>query len=181
VTAPRSLIFASSLTTARFVNPQVEVGGQTVVPTIVRGGEEVKPPPLNAGRVQELVTQLGPIARVSVPRAVSQSIPAGTRVQKGTPIDVVLVPVSDISLGLLDQVHDGLTGRSVATVLPVVNDPAVKPLLQKRAEDLTAAEKSTITTSLATNGGGAVTVDDTVPNKSFASVFNALVGAKAFQ
>ena len=177
MTIPRLATFTPILTGARFVNPQVEVGAETVVPTIVRAGEEVKPPPLNAARVQDLVTRLGPFARISVPRAVSQSIPPGTRVQKGTPIDVTLVPVSDINLGLLDQVHPDLINKSVADVLPVISDPVVQPLLQKQAADLTEGDKTTLKNKLQPLGVALDTTNATAVGQAF----NTLVGAKAFQ
>src|SRR5215475_11003500 len=89
--------------TATTINPlalktaiNVDVGDKTVVPTVVRDGQEVQPPPLNPAKVGDLLTRLQPITRINIPRIMSQSIPPGTRVQKGTPVDIVLLPVSDI-------------------------------------------------------------------------------------
>ena len=58
------------------------------------------------GRVSDLIGRLGPIDRIKVPRVVSQSIPPGTRIPKGTPVDLVMVPVSDIDFGLFETVHE---------------------------------------------------------------------------
>jgi hypothetical protein len=158
---------------------KVEVGTQPVVPTIVRGGQEVMAPPLNVGKVGDLIGRLVPITRVLVPRAVSQSIAPGTLVAKGTPVDVVFVPVSDIDFSLFDNVHDGLKNLSVESVLPVIADPAIAPILQKAsASDLTDADKQTLVAKLQPLG---VAVDDSVATKSTATLFDSLKSAKAFQ
>jgi len=157
----------------------VQVGDQPVAPTIVRGGEEVTAPPLNVGKVDDLIGRLVPILRVRVPRGVSQSIAPGTMVAKGTPIDIVLVPVSDIDFSLFDNVHDGLKAMSIESVLPIIADPAVAPILQKAsAADLTDADKATLIAKAGTIG---VSVDDTVATKSTATLFDSFKNAKAFQ
>jgi hypothetical protein len=157
----------------------VDVGAATVIPTVVRGGEEVKSPQLNLDKVSDLVTRLVPITRIKVPRVVSQSIPAGTRIPKGTPVDLVLIPVSDIDFSLLTTVHDDLKAKTIDSMLPLVSDPAIVPILQKDSVDnLTDAEKATLTSKLAPLG---VTVDNTVPGKSLSLAFQSLQSAKAFQ
>lgn len=164
---------------ARLESRVVDVSEKTVVPTIVRGGEEVKPPPLNLTKVEDLVGRLKPITRVSIPRAVSQSIPAGTRVPKGTPVDLVLVPVSDIDFSLFDKVHADFAAKTIDKILPVLSDPEVQPLLQKsRADDLKPEEKDKIKLKLAPLGIG---VDDADPARSFSLAFDSLQNAKAFQ
>ncbi len=157
----------------------VDVGATTVIPTVVRAGEEVKPPALNIEKVSDLVGRMVPITRVKVPRVVSQSIPAGTRIPKGTPVDLVLVPVSDIDFSLLDTVHDDLKAKSIDSVLPLLSDPAVEPILKKDSVgNLTDAEKATLTSKL---GGIGVTVDNTVTGKSLDLAFQSLQSAKAFR
>lgn len=164
---------------ARLESRVVDVSEKLTIPTIVRGGEEVKPPPLNLAKVEDFVGRLKPITRVSVPRAVSQSIPAGTRVPKGTPVDLVLVPVSDIDFSLFDQVHDDFKTKSIQTILPLLSDPEVQPILQKsRPEDLTADERNKIQLKLAPLG---IAVEDSDPKKSFNVAFQSLQSAKAFQ
>jgi hypothetical protein len=177
-------ITASKATTAgialtRIESRVVDVGATTVIPTVVRAGEEVKSPQLNIDKVSDLVGRLVPITRIKVPRVVSQSIPAGTRIPKGTPVDLVLVPVSDIDFSLLTTVHDDLKAKSIDSVLPLLSDPAVDPILKKDSvANLTDAEKATLTSKLATLG---VTVDNTVSGKSLDLAFQSLQSAKAFQ
>lgn len=157
----------------------VDVSAKTVVPTVVRAGEEVKSPQLNTDKVSDLVGRLVPITRVKVPRVVSQSIPAGTRIPKGTPVDLVLVPVSDIDFSLFDTVHDDFKVKAVDSILPLLSDPDVEAILKKeKPEDLTDAERATLTTKLAPLG---VQVDDAVSGKGLNLAFQSLQSAKAFR
>ena len=170
---------ASALAFTQVQNVVVDVGATTVIPTVIRGGQEVKSPQLNVDKVSDLVTRLVPITRIMVPRVVSQSIPAGTRIPKGTPVDLVLIPVSDIDFSLLTTVHDDLKAKTIDSMLPLLSDPAIVPILQKDSVDnLTDAEKATLTSKLAPLG---VTVDNTVSGKSLSLAFQSLQSAKAFQ
>ena len=170
---------ASALAFTQVQNVVVDVGATTVIPTVIRGGQEVKSPQLNVDKVSDLVTRLVPITRIMVPRVVSQSIPAGTRIPKGTPVDLVLIPVSDIDFSLLTTVHDDLKAKTIDSMLPLLSDPAIVPILQKDSVDnLTDAEKATLTNKLAPLG---VTVDNTVSGKSLGLAFQSLQSAKAFQ
>jgi len=183
--SPKTAAAATGKTTSagvaltRVESRVVDVSEKTVVPTVVRAGEEVKSPQLNTDKVADLVGRLVPITRVKVPRVVSQSIPAGTRIPKGTPVDLVLVPVSDIDFSLLDTVHDDFKIKAVDSVLPLLSDPAVEAILKKgKAGDLTEAERTTLTTKLAPLG---VEVNDAVEGKSLNLAFQSLQSAKAFR
>jgi hypothetical protein len=157
----------------------VEVGTETVVPTIVRGGKEITPPSFNTARIDDFLSHATTLPRLLIPVGISQSIPAGTLVPKGTPVDVVLAPMSSIPFGLLDQFHDDLKAVPITNVLPLLSDPQVAPILQKAsASDLTADEKTIVTNQLKTLN---VTVDDTNPAKTFALAFDSLKSAQAFQ
>jgi hypothetical protein len=157
----------------------VDVAATTVVPTVVRAGEEVKSPQLNTDKVADLVGRLVPITRIKVPRVVSQSIPPGTRIPKGTPVDLVLVPVTDIDFSLFETVHDDLRLKAVDSLLPVLGDPEVEAILKKdKPEDLTETEKTTLRNKLTPLG---VTVDDASPGKTLSLAFQSLQSAKAFR
>jgi hypothetical protein len=160
-------------------NVVVDVGPGTVVSTIVRGGKEINAPTFNQNRIDDFLSHVSTLPRLLIPVAVSQSIPAGTLVPKGTPVDIVLVPMSNINFGLFDQTHADLAAHAVTDVLPIIQDPAVAAALAKGSSaDLTATEKQTITDKLKTIN---VTVDDTNPAKTFDLAFNSLKGAQAFQ
>ena len=157
----------------------VDVGPGPVVSTIVRGGKEVTAPAFNQNRIDDFLAHVSTLPRLFVPVAVSQSIPAGTLVPKGTPVDIVLVPMSNIHFGLFDQTHADLAVHPVTDVLPIIQDAAVAPALAKSsAADLTPAEKQIITQKLSSIH---VAIDDTNPAKTFELAFNSLKGAQAFQ
>lgn len=160
-------------------NVTVDVGSATVVPTIVREGKEITPPTFNSARIDDFVAHTPILPRLMIPVAVSQSIPAGTMVAKGTPIDVVLAPMSSIPFGLLDRVHDDMKALAITAALPVISDPRVAPILNKaNASDVTADERKIVTDKLQTLH---VTVDDANPAKTFALAFESLKSARAFQ
>jgi hypothetical protein len=157
----------------------VDVSSETIVPTIVRAGKEIAPPAFNPVRIDDFLSHTTTVPRLLIPVGMSQSIPAGTMVQKGTPVDVVFVPMSSIQFGLLDQVHDDLKGLAIADALPLISDPQVAPILQKAsAADLSADEKALVVNKLKTLN---VTVDDTNPAKTFNLAFGSLKAAEAFQ
>ncbi len=160
-------------------NITVDVGPGPVVSTIVRGGKEITAPAFNQNRIDDFLAHVSTLPRLFVQVAVSQSIPAGRLVPKGTPVDIVLVPMSNIHFGLFDQTHADLAALAVTDVLPIIQDATVATALGKAsAADLTPAEKQTITDKLSSIH---VAIDDTNPAKTFELAFNSLKGAQAFQ
>ena len=160
-------------------NITVDVGPATVVPRIVRGGIEITAPAFNQNRIDDFLAHVSTLPRLFVPVAVSQSIPAGKLVPKGTPVDIVLVPMSNIHFGLFDQTHVDLAAHPVTDVLPIIRDPVVAPVLAKTsAADLTPNEKQIVTDKLRAIN---VAIDDTNPARTFELAFNSLKGAQAFQ
>src|SRR5262249_7106813 len=125
----------------------VDVAEQTAQPPmILRGGNQVIPPVVDDQKVSSFIVQLVPIDRFDVPRVLSQSVPANTRVIAGTAIDLVLVPVNNIHLGLLDGTHPDLANKLVSDLLPIVQTPAVAAILQKTTDPMQVsdADKQTI-------------------------------------
>src|SRR5712692_10150077 len=92
----------------RFNLAFIDVTQDAPPPRIVRDGKAVAPPAFNPALVDDLVSHSVPLVRTQVPVAVSQSIPAGTRVAKGTPIDLVLMPVTQIPFTVFTQFHADL-------------------------------------------------------------------------
>jgi hypothetical protein len=170
---------SSSVRLTRASLPSViDVSESPPPPTIIRDGREITAPALNPKRIDDFISHAVPIVRSHVPVAVSQSIPSGTRVAKGTPIDLVLTAVTDLPWQVFDQFHADLTGKTVAYVLPIVADPAVAPLLDKTPATLSVEEKATVTRALAVKG---INVVETDVNRNFAVAFQSLRSARAFQ
>ena len=87
-----------------------------VPPAILRGGNQVVPPIVIGPRVDDFIGGLVPLPRPQIPRVISQSVPANTRVAVGTTIDLVMVPVDDINVGLLGGTHPDVAALSVTIV-----------------------------------------------------------------
>ncbi|HEX4964773.1 MAG TPA: hypothetical protein VF173_28430 [Thermoanaerobaculia bacterium] len=155
----------------------VDVSLDAPPPTIVRDGKAVAPPAFNPALVDDLIAHTVPLVRTQVPVAVSQSIPAGTRVAKGTPVDLVLMPVTQIPFTVFTQFHPDLATKNVSDLLPVVADPQVAPLLDLDPATLTAAQKTVITTALTAKG---VNVVETDTSRNFASAFQSLQSVRVF-
>jgi len=158
--------------------PFVDVSGNAPPPVIVRDGREVAPPPFNPVRVTDFISHTVPILRTRVPVAVSQSIPARTRVAKGTPVDLVFATASDIPFPVFDVFHPDLATKTVADLLPVAADPAIALLLDKDPATLNADQKGIITTALATKG---VTVVESDTSRNFNVAFQSLKNVQVFE
>lgn len=166
-------------TTGRISDPRIDVSNEILIPTIVRGGHEVPAPKIDTRIVEDVISRYTPIKRIAVPRAVSQSVPPGTRVAKGTPVDLVFVAVADLDMSLFTDVHADFRTRNVAAVLPIVEDPAVLPILEKTSfEQLTDADKATLSARLGANNIGVVEAD---PTRTLKIAFDSLQSARAFQ
>jgi hypothetical protein len=158
-------------------NITIDVGPGPINPIIFRGGKEITPPNFNIDKVDDFISHTSVLPRLRLPVTLSQSIPAGTMVAKGTPVDIVLVPASDLNFGLLDQVHQDMINLPITAALPLIGDPQVAPLLDKDPAELNADQKQIISQKLAALN---VQVDDSNPAKTFALAFNALKSAEAF-
>jgi hypothetical protein len=155
----------------------VEVSQAAPPPTIVRDGKAVAPPAFNPALVDDLVAHAVPLVRTQVPVAVSQSIPAGTRVAKGTPIDLVLMPVTQIPFTVFTHFHADLATKNVSDLLPVVADPHVAPLLDRDPSTLSSDQQTVIKTALTAQG---VNVVDTDTSRNFAAAFQSLQSVRVF-
>jgi hypothetical protein len=161
----------------------VDVGDQNAAPpSILRGGKEVVPPVVVDKLVDNFVGGLVPLPRPQIPRVISQSVPANTRVAVGTTIDIVLVPVSDVNVGLLGGTHPDLANTPLTTLMTVVTDPTVQPLLEKTTDPstLTADQKAAITAAF-TKAAPNAPINENDQTRNFATVFNTLQSVRSFQ
>jgi hypothetical protein len=155
----------------------IEIGQAPVQPVILRGGKTVTAPVFNPKAIEDYSLHTVPISHTKVPVAVSQSIPAGTRVAKGTPVDVVFAAVTDIPYNVFDHFHPDLANRTVADLLPFVTNPAISPLLDKDEAVLTAADRAALTAALAAQNVGVVESDTT---RNLSAALQSLRDTRAF-
>ena len=158
----------------------VDLSDQPARAKIVRQGYDVPAVKLDAKRVDQFVGDLVLIPPKEVPRVVSQSIAAGTKVTAGTVVDLVLAPRTKIPFSIFDGVHVDLAAKTLDVLDPLVSDPAAKKALLSygTADEVPAAEKEHLKTAFAGVGIG---IDETNPAKSFAKAFETVRGGMAFQ
>ena len=84
----------------------------------------------------------------SVTKVVSQSIPPGTQVPKGTAVDIVLVEPFDLPSAIAKDGHSGLEKLTIGQVAEqfLLEDAAVRGVIARnqRAETLTADDKAVL-------------------------------------
>ncbi|MFP2934230.1 hypothetical protein ACLESO_55745, partial [Pyxidicoccus sp. 3LG] len=155
----------------------IEVGSLPRENIIVRDGVEVKSPTMNLTRVEAFVERLQPIVAINTPRVVQQSVKPGTRVAKGTVVDLVLVPPTNIELGLLERPHLSFQHRTVQQVAPIVT--YARPILEKRATaaELTDNERVQLYNILTEYG---IEMSEENPDYSLDAAYRMLQGAKAY-
>jgi hypothetical protein len=160
-------------------NLTLEVSDVPKVTQVTRGGLLVRAPNLDNENVAGLIDRLVPPPRTTVPRVVSQSVPAGTLVQQGTAVDLVLVSPVDVTFEVFGKVHPALLTKNVASVLTAMPTP-VATIVNAKADPatLTAAERDTVTQFL--NTQHVATAGGTAEN-AFESVYGRLVDIQVFK
>jgi hypothetical protein len=156
----------------------VDVSDKPVAAVIMREGVQVKAPGIRKDSVEDLISGLDVIGRKATPRVVSQSLPAGTYVSRGTPVDLVLVRPADVSIGVLENTHEGLRERSVEDLFSMLDNPLIKKAVDKGdASKVSDEEKQAIKDGFDAMG---VEIDDQEAGKSFDRAFKSLEGARVF-
>jgi hypothetical protein len=170
-TATRTALYSANLAGA------IEVGSKAAETVIVRNGVEVKAPSLNLPRVDAYVERLRPVVPFITPRVVQQSVKPGTRVAKGTVVDLVLVPPNNIELGLVDRAHTAFLHRTVDQVAPLVEQ--ARPILDRKATaaELSDAERQQLYQLFSS---AEIEVNDEEPTLSLDAAYRVLQGAKAY-
>jgi hypothetical protein len=158
----------------------IEISPKPVTSKVVREGFEVPKVTLNKATSTFAIDNLITVLPRFLPRVVSQSIPPGTKVTRGTVVDFVLVPKQDIPFDIFENVHDALIGKGLTQVDDLVENVAVRNVLLKNenAADVTAADKAVLVTEFQKKG---IAVDDAQPGKTFEKAFESVRMAVAFR
>lgn len=156
----------------------VDVSDKPVAAVILRDGVQVKAPGVRKDSVEDLIAGLDLVGRKATPRVVSQSLPAGTYVARGTPIDLVMVRPADVSVGVLEDTHEGLKDRSVEDLFFMLDNPLIKKAVDRGdASKLSDDEKRAIKSGFEEMG---VDIDDQDAGKNLDRAFKSLEGARVF-
>jgi hypothetical protein len=124
----------------------VEVGDQGVSAQITRGGATL---PTVEVRPEVIGSFLDGLHLVPT-KVVTQSVPAGSAVVRGTVIDVVVAAVHDLPLEVIAGIHPALAGFTVAQASEAFLSADVRDILRRRPDpaELTTAEQGTLTAAL---------------------------------
>jgi len=111
---------------------------------------------------------------------VSQSIRAGTRVPRGTAVDIVLANPFLVDVGFVQGAHLDLVETNLGTLAATyLSDPVVKRAVQQAGaiEDLPPATRSQLESLAVQNG---LTLSETTPGRDPQSFFRAVQAAGTF-
>lgn len=169
-------LFSQRIARAEFI----DLSEKTKKPKVVREGFEVPTVVLEQKTAEFTINNLVAVPPKAMPRVVSQSIAAGTRVTPGTVVDFVVVPKTDIPFNIFSGVHEMLAARTLDQVDDIVENTTIREVLLKResAAAVTPDEKKTLITALQAKG---IVVDDTQPGRTFEKAFNSVRSAAAFR
>jgi len=159
----------------------IDLSEKTAKAKVVREGYQVPPAALDKNKAQFEFDNFEIIGPKALPRVVSQSVPAGTKVTAGTVVDLVLVPRSGVPFDIFDSVHADFKGKNVEFMTEGMLDDAKTRqifLTFENADDVPAADKTFLQGRFAENG---ISFDETKADKNFKSAFNTARGALAFK
>src|SRR5688500_13800564 len=115
-----------------FTERIIDVSDKPVVSRVIREGVEVVAPAVDPRKVDDLVGRLKLPPRTSIPRVVGQSVPAGTRVARGSVVDLTFIRPEHIEVGVLAEVHADMKTKMVSEVVAKLADPEVLRILNTR-------------------------------------------------
>jgi hypothetical protein len=167
---------ASQAADVRFV----DLSEKTTSSKQVREGFVVPATTINKQKAEFTLERLPQAPRPAIPRVVTQSIAAGTRVSPGTVVDLVLAPKQSLPFGIFDGVHADLQNRTIDFLDDVIEDPDVRKIVLTfdSGDTMTASDKQVITTAMAKKQ---ITPSAEDADRSFNAMFEGLRTAAAFR
>jgi hypothetical protein len=165
-----------------FTTAIVDLGRTAAVQAqVVREGFKVPEVVFDPRKADFFLDTLEVAAPRDEPRIVSQSIRAGAAVQRGTTIDLTLMPPVQIPFDIFEQPHRGLLGKNVQEVTEgILKDPGIRQTILKfdRAEDVPAAEREKLQKAFVASG---IAIDEANGDTNFDAAFRSMQGAIAFR
>ncbi len=148
---------------------------------IVREGYEVPAVSVDQKKTDFLIDRLVDVTPKDLPRVIGQSIPAGTKVMRGSVVDLVLAPKDAVPFDIFANVHADLIAKPLTFVDGILGDPHVRQVLlaKENADDVTPQEKALLINAFTTKLE--IKVDDAKPERTFAKAYDSVRGAVAFR
>ena len=158
----------------------IDLSEKAATARVVREGFEVPTVALDKTKATFQLENLATVLPRFLPRVISQSIPPGTKVTKGTVVDFVVVPKQDIPFDIFANLHENLIGKGLTHVDELIENVTVRNVLLKNgtAADVTPADKAALVTEFQKKG---ITVDEAQPGKTFERAFESVRMAVAFR
>ncbi|HEX7333973.1 MAG TPA: PASTA domain-containing protein [Pyrinomonadaceae bacterium] len=158
----------------------IDISDKTAKAKVVREGHEVPQVGLDPKKTDFLVDNLITVTHQQLPRVISQSISAGTRVTPGTVVNLVLAPKEAIPFSIFDELHADLKAAAISHVDDLVENKNVREVLlnNETASEVKADEKALLIAEFKKKG---ITVNEADPERTFAKAFDNIRGAVAFR
>src|SRR5262249_24295047 len=143
-----------SITTREAAVEFIDLSEKPAKAKIVRQGFDVPQVALDVKKVDQFIGDLTQIPTKDLPRVGSQAIPSGTKVAKGTVVDLVLAPRSKTPFNIFQNFHADLAGKNLDSIDGLFTDVnARKTLLNYEfSGDIPTAEKNQLQTALQNAG-----------------------------
>ncbi|MCU0584490.1 MAG: hypothetical protein MUC46_00280 [Desulfobacterales bacterium] len=148
---------------------------------VVREGYQVPAAAFDKNKADFAFDQFEVLPPRSLPRVVSQSVPAGTKVTRGTVVDLVLVPGQSVPFDIFDGVHADFKGKTVHFMTEnMLADAKTRQIFLKYEDpdDLPTADKALLQSQFTQSG---ISLDESVEDKSFNAAYRTARGALAFR
>lgn len=159
----------------------VDLSEAPAAANIVRQGLTVPPVALDNEGLARFV-QDGIVKPSSAPRVVSQSVKTGTKVPRGTVVDLFLAPRRSVPGSLIPAPHLGIA-TATASMEDIVDGPLGERLMRERVakyasfEEMPQPERTAFHQGLVEQD---VQIDDTDPDFSSDAAFRTMKAALAF-
>jgi hypothetical protein len=138
----------------------IDIGGKVETPHVVRDGREIPVVAIEEEKLEEYTQDKA--KQVTV--VLKQSIKPGTRVPKGTAVELTLAPPSDIPGNIVTGGHKGLAGATMGQMQQLYfEDRALEQAISAHAKisDMDPGEKQVLSDALEANGVPIVAGDPT--------------------
>ena len=158
----------------------IDISDKPVEATVTRDGRKVPQVEFHEELVLDFVARDVLDEPRQQPRVVYQSVKNGTRVPRGTAVDLVLTDPFLVDAGLVAGSHEGLKERPFAEVLRIfVPDEQTKREVQgaEKAEDLSPETRSIIEQKATEND---IRIDERRDDQSFEALFKTIQASVAF-
>jgi len=160
----------------------VDLDDKPAKANVVREGYQVPSVKPDSKRLDEVLGGYSIVPPTETPRVVTQSIAPGTKVGKGTEVDLVLAPREDVPLKVFDDIHIAVQEQSVFQLYEKIKDDRTFQTLVLKYDNADAVDetdKAALSNLMKEKAG--MEIDDGVEGQRFKDGFNAVRVALAFK